>query len=582
MKPPEGHDRSRIEWLAVAIVTVIGAGLRLWPIGRLGLTHFDEGIYAIVASWSLDPRGLAALDPTLIPYAPPGFPILGGLAYAILGRSDGAMIAVSQIAGTLTIPVVAWLARRTFGDGAGFAAATFCAFSGPHIAFSRMALTDASFLLFWLLAIGAGMRFLEKPGAGRAVVMGLAVGLAQQFKYNGWLAGGIVIASASLGIVVRPEERKAGPILKTFGWGGLAAVVAAVAVWPWYRFVEAHGGYSALLRHQQSYLGGWRDWWPNLLIQADQAVALSGGDRLILPGLVLVCLTPWIARPPSWVAATMGISSLRRLVLILGFGFGPWILIPAPYWLGLMLAPWLLTRPGPSVRLVGVWWLVLSVMTPLYHPYARLWLPYHAANWLLMGWLVANGFAMCKAVQLRSTILPSDLLRRRLIAIALLLLAVLGAFVRLITAKVPHALAETDLLAPSDSLYLATVDVVRRLPDEVKELRLLVRPPVTFYLAGRVALYPMAGSDQLHKPGLRGSLVLVDSAILRSELGSASGGSGRNLLDRFANNWEIVEEFPTTLSLPTALDLDPGVARRDSLDRSSPLWLLRSRPRKTR
>ncbi len=193
------------------------------------------------------------------------------------------MIAVSQVAGTLTIPVVAWLARRTFGPGAGFAAATFCAFSGPHIAFSRMALTDASFLLAWLLALGAGMRFLERPGVVRAILMGLAVGLAQQFKYNGWLVGGIVIASALLGIVFHREERKVGSILKTFGWGALAAVVAWLVVWPWYRFVEAHGGYSALLRHQQSYLGGWRDWWPNLSIQADQAAALSGGLRLICP-----------------------------------------------------------------------------------------------------------------------------------------------------------------------------------------------------------------------------------------------------------------------------------------------------------
>jgi dolichyl-phosphate-mannose-protein mannosyltransferase len=577
MKPAELPDRSRLEWLAVAVVAAIGAGLRAWPIGRLGLDHFDEGIYALVATWSLQPRGLAALDPTLIPYAPPGLPILGGLAYAVLGRSDGAMIAVSQLAGTLTIPVVAWLSRRTFGAGSGFAAATFCAFSGPHIAFSRMALTDASFLLAWLLAIGAGMRFLDRPGAWRAIVLGLAVGLAQQFKYNGWLAGGIVVGSAALGIGLRSDERKARSILRTFGWGGLAVGVAWLVVWPWYAFVEAHGGYPALLRHQQSYLGGFRAWWPNLQIQSDQAAALSGGDRLILSGLALACLTPWLARPPSWVEATKRDSRPRRLFLSLGIGFVPWLLVPAPCWLGLILAPWLLTRALPSMRLVGVWWLVFAVMTPLYHPYARLWLPFHAANWLLMGWLVANGLAASRALGRNPAGSGSELRQVRLVAPMLLALTVLGGFVSIPSSKIARDASVSGLLAPSDSLDRASAEVASILPEKVKGLRLLARPPVAYYLAGRVALYPMSGADQLADPGDPRFWVLVDSAILRSELGTTSGGAGRNLLDRFANHWDVVEEFPTTLTLPTWLDLDPGASRSGSTDRSSPLWLLRPR-----
>ena len=55
----------------------------------------------------------------MIPYAPPGFPILVGIAYLLLGVGDHAAIGVSQVAGVLTIPVVGWLGRRTFGPGAG-------------------------------------------------------------------------------------------------------------------------------------------------------------------------------------------------------------------------------------------------------------------------------------------------------------------------------------------------------------------------------------------------------------------------------------------------------------------------------
>jgi dolichyl-phosphate-mannose-protein mannosyltransferase len=573
MESPKTDDRSRWEWLAVAALTAIGFGLRSWPVGRLGLNHFDEGIYALVASWSLLPKGLAGIDPSLIPYAPPGYPILGGLAYWVLGRSDGAMIAVSQVAGTLTIPVVAWLGRRTFGPGAGYASATFCAFSGPHIAFSRMALTDASFLLAWLLAIGAGMRFLERPGAARAIVMGLAVGLAQQFKYNGWLTGVIVVGSALLVIMTQPDERKPAAIARTFGWGTLAAGAAWLVVWPWFAFVEAHGGYSALLRHQRGYLGGFRDWWPNLMIQADQAMALSGGNLLLLVPVVFTVGSPWAERP--WPRREEG----RLVIWLVQVGEMacaislPWLLSPAPYWLGLVMTPWLLIQDRPSSRLLGSWWLVLSLMTPFYHPYARLWLPYHAANWILMGWLVARGPALYYSYRSRMAATRSGRVTFRLALAAALGLYTLGGVVS-IPRLMPGPWATVRrLLKPSDSLYRATIKVSQVLPDSVKGLRLLARPSVTYYLAGRVALYPMADSEALAKPGDPNVWALVDSAILVSE-------PGRNPITRFAKDWEIVETIRTNPSLPTIFDLDPYAARATEGDWSYPLWLLRPRTSK--
>lgn len=60
----------------MALWTLVGGTLRLWSLRRLGLVHFDEGIYAIA--------GLVGLDPSVIPYAPPGFPFLIGLAYDFL------------------------------------------------------------------------------------------------------------------------------------------------------------------------------------------------------------------------------------------------------------------------------------------------------------------------------------------------------------------------------------------------------------------------------------------------------------------------------------------------------------------
>jgi len=575
MEPTPNPDRWRPEALAVAGLTLIGAILRVWPPGRLGLTHFDEGIYALAASWIFDPKGIASIDPTLIPYAPPGFPILVGLAYGILGRSDTAAIAASQVAGLLTIPVVAWLARRTFGPGSGFAAATFATFSGPHIAFSRMALTDASFLLSWLIAVGLGMRFLERPGAIRAVTLGFGVGLTQQFKYNGWLAGAIMIGAAILGILSRPEERRSARIAQVFGWGILGAGMAALVVLPWYRFVEGNSGYSALLRHQRNYLGGIRDWWPRFRIQCDQSIALLPGLRVGGFGLILACLAPWIARSPAWDEVSRRLPRSRMVFLAILIGVSSFALIGAPFWLGLMLAPWVLTLPDPAVRIVGVWWLVLTVLTPFYHPYARLWLPLHAVNWLLLGCLIAR--FPSGVITLIMTVKSSAEERWRgwIKILSAAAAFSLGGFISVQSMR--EARPQPDWLGPSDSLRRSTALLGSRIPDEVAGLRLLVRPSVTYYLAGRVPLYPMSGSDQLLRPGDPRLWAVVDAAILRSESGDPSGGSCRELPARFANRWELVEEFPTILALPTLLDIDPRAARDPTADRSATLWLLRPR-----
>ncbi|HEU5115532.1 MAG TPA: 4-amino-4-deoxy-L-arabinose transferase, partial [Isosphaeraceae bacterium] len=81
--------KTTLESRLVLALTVLGALLRLWSPGRLGLVHFDEGIYALSGAWIGRPGGL---DPMVIPYAPAGYPLLVGLAYLVLGASDLAAI----------------------------------------------------------------------------------------------------------------------------------------------------------------------------------------------------------------------------------------------------------------------------------------------------------------------------------------------------------------------------------------------------------------------------------------------------------------------------------------------------------
>lgn len=376
--------------LVILGLTVVAGLVRFRHPERLGLEHFDEGIYALTGLWSLNPRGLEAIDPIVIPYAPGGLPFLIGVGYQFLGVSDLAAVAPPLLLGVWTIPVLVWLGRRSFGEGAGVAAAGLAALAGAHIGFSRMALTDVPFLLAWLLALGAGSRFLERPNLARAVALGLAVGLAQWFKYSGWLAGVIVAVAAAAGALVDPRLRSSDRLVRTFGLGMLAAVVAWVAYWPWFSFVEAHGGYGALLEHHRSYLKGFAAWPSHWTLQQAQAVALGGRKSFLLAGWILAVAAVWVAylepgrpRQPGWV-----LRSATRLGA-LGIGAIAFSFVPTfPWWVAAMSVPWLLRDARPAVRLQGVAFLVLAVLTPFYHPYARLWLPLQAASWLILGGLI--------------------------------------------------------------------------------------------------------------------------------------------------------------------------------------------------
>ncbi len=563
--PRPDSERTR-EILVVVAFTLIGGVLRLWSPGRLGLGHFDEGIYALAGLWIASPHGLLGLDPTVIPYAPPGFPILVGLSYIGLGVADLSAILVSVAFGTLTIPAAAWLARRSFGRGAGAAAAAFAALSGSHIAFSRMALADASFLLFWLLAIGLGQRFLERPNPTRAVALGLAVGVAQLFKYNGWLSGVIVASTAALWFPIYPGPGRWRGAAATWGWGCAAVLVAAVVYWPWFHFVEAHGGYGALLAHHRSYLGGWSTWPVQLSLQLGQARALSGGPAWLGCGGLAAALGM------SIVAGDHGIE--RRFlprILVEMLCLGTVCVVPhLAYWIPLVGIPAVIVYGGgmasKPVWVLGVCWVILSVLTPFYHPYARLWLPLEALGWFFL----AGAFVVIRSrveVAGRRGDRGVDLLPWLAIP------CLVGGGVMAVTGAWPWSQGSRGVLEPSDSLRRACRSLLADLPGRVRDLRAYVRPPVTFYLGttGRVALRPQPGLEGFLEQGSPSTWVVLDTAMTRQ-----SGVTAKEL-DRYLARWVVVDEFPTSLNLPTLLDVDPSAAGRPMRDRTADLRMLRPR-----
>ena len=227
-------------------------------------------------------------------------------------------------------------------------------------------------------AMGQGQRFLERPNLLRAVLLGLAVGMSQLFKYNGWTSGIIVaVERGSLAAWPIVASRQIGRG-RDLGLGILAAIVAAAVYWPWFAFVESHGGYRRSWHTSEVTWAGFR---PGRGIFRFR---LAGHDA------------SWRASVARWCAASqraLGMSISR------GFRLRP-STCRADRWLSDLLsrlcARFRVSRGGSlwrgvglcfcgqnglankSALLVCVGWVTLSVLTPFYHPYARLWLPVEA------------------------------------------------------------------------------------------------------------------------------------------------------------------------------------------------------------
>lgn len=186
---------TRLEWAALAIVTLAAAFLRLWRLDHAappGLEQ-DEALGAWI-SWCLlhtgrdmtgqawpifYSHGIGDSPPTLSFYLMIPFQWIGGLT-VLTTRLPGAL------AGTACVPLLGWVAQRLVGRPAGVVAATLLAFSPWHICVSRFGVGASQCPLEALLPValllGAGLLLdqgtVGTPRRGRAAAAGVTAGIA--------------------------------------------------------------------------------------------------------------------------------------------------------------------------------------------------------------------------------------------------------------------------------------------------------------------------------------------------------------------------------------------------------------------
>lgn len=184
--------------IALCAIAIIGAGFRLWNVGRAELT-FDEGLDAFRSIGYLDylesaaqPTPVQLLGPGPLPWwtklsfhdHPPLFFITQWFSFAVLGDTLFAARLPSALSGVAAIFLIFFIVRRLLkNDVTGLIAAAFMSVSFAAVFISRLAMIESVLIALILLNMLAFLRFLENPR--RWVAFGATFGLVLLTKYTG-------------------------------------------------------------------------------------------------------------------------------------------------------------------------------------------------------------------------------------------------------------------------------------------------------------------------------------------------------------------------------------------------------------
>ncbi|MCC6316269.1 MAG: glycosyltransferase family 39 protein [Gemmatimonadaceae bacterium] len=364
-----------LEVLLLALATLAGLALRGWHLDLAGLTHFDEGVYAFSGLGVADASQPARLFPEQQKFSPPVYFTLVALFNLLGATPERSPFVVNLVMGTVSIPVLWVLTRRWFGPVAAMAAAWWLAGSEFHVAMSRTALTDVTFALTFVIALGAVIAAIDRGSRASAVLAGVCVGLAWNTKYHGWFA----LVVGAMVIAARWQMQGAGLswLRERIRIWLVMSVVAFVCYLPWTLFIQTQPGSSS----------GWvsyfatmlrLDWFGNLWRQVEQQAYLEGAwSRASVPlGAVAAWLVArrtgrdlawWFVPALAIAAMIVGSAGTALLLAIVGLGMA--------WRRGMTLPAWLLAS------VLALWF----VMAPVYHPYFRLILPFTIATFALGG-----------------------------------------------------------------------------------------------------------------------------------------------------------------------------------------------------
>jgi 4-amino-4-deoxy-L-arabinose transferase-like glycosyltransferase len=187
----------------------------------------------------------------LLYMAPPLVPSLHRALFALFGERELAVNAAAALAGTATV-LATWLAGRAWlGTSAALVAAAALAGMEYHLVFSRQALTDVYFTLFFTAALGSFFGGVERGRRPACAVAGVFAGATVLTKYHGFFA----VAAMGIYAVARRWSRDA-EARRSSAWRCwlCAALVAALpALWIAWQ-IESRVGIDEFRLHRRRWM----------------------------------------------------------------------------------------------------------------------------------------------------------------------------------------------------------------------------------------------------------------------------------------------------------------------------------------
>jgi 4-amino-4-deoxy-L-arabinose transferase-like glycosyltransferase len=408
---------TRIELLIILILTGVGFVLRIWNISEVGLDHYDEGVYVFSALGLIDSDQSTMFFPDQYLFSPPGYFSLVGLVNSLFGGStDTAAFLVSVWFGSLSILAVWMVAKSWFGPTAGIISATLLAFNEYHIQLSRTALTDVSFAFFLIVALGMIGLMVRTRQLKHAILAGIMVGIAWNFKYHGWFA--VFIATLAVVPFLWFNRENINSIKKLFALWIVLSVVAILCFLPWALYVQTQpGGYPGLLSYQSTLIER-HNYLSKLWAQIQQQKIYEGPlSQASIPLAFL--LSALISKRRSNKTNLTIVGLVAASLLAIPFGASGVAAL-----LSFLAIYWLFKEPSyyPAWLIFG-WLGVWTVMTPLYFPYARLVLPFTIASFIGSGYFISrtiSEFPAHSAGLNRTMVLAGGLLTAAVLLIAIL------------------------------------------------------------------------------------------------------------------------------------------------------------------
>ena len=304
--------RSRALGAAALLLLALAFVLRFQGLCDSGLSHWDEGTFA-AGPLGLGPYGRGM---PWITYAPPLVPGVLRALFALGGEHAPLALGFAAVCGGATVALVWFGGRRLVGEREALAAAAVLGGMEFHLAFSRLALTDVPFTLFFLLALVLLHEACTRGHRGLALLAGLAAGAAQWTKYHGFF----VLLAAALALLL---SRARGAAWRSW----LAAALVA--------------GLLTLL----------------LAIALEEALGLAA---------LRANNARWLVAPQPWVFSKTALFVARCL--------GHWVSAPVLALAALGCARWV-RRRTPADCLWLAWTALFLAALPFYTNYPRLLVP---------------------------------------------------------------------------------------------------------------------------------------------------------------------------------------------------------------